>query len=312
MLSDLGRFETAISHCQAAIAVEPGFLPPRMILAGALKGAGRMPEAAEAWREVIALDHDRAESYYHLAVELAGLGLFAEALYCHDRAIALQPENPAFHVGRGDVLIHLHDGEKAAAAFRQAIALSPDSKPGWAGLGWALRLLGRFDEADACVKRLREIDPTDILAIRHLPSEGKQPQAAAEIERLVSMLEQPDTTVTDRITAGFALGRLLDSAGRYDEAFSRYAAANALVRRNSPLNGDGFDAKAFARRVDMMIETCTPECLSDAAASGNVSELPVFVVGMPRSGTTLIEQICASHSLIFGAGELNYTNLQNH
>jgi tetratricopeptide (TPR) repeat protein len=305
VLSDLGRFEAAITHCQAAIAVEPDFLPARIILALALKGAGRMPEAAEAWRKVIAVAPDRAESYHHLATELVRLGLFPEALSCLDRAIVLQPNNPAFHYSRGNALIYLNDGEKAAAAFRQVIALSPDSKLGWAGLALALRLLGRFDEADACVKRLREMDPKDILSVRHLPSEGKRPQEAADMEQLVSALERPDTSVNDQITAGFALGRLLDSAGRFDEAFSRYAVANTLVRQTWPPTGDRFDAEVFARRVDKLIETCRPELLTSAAGIGNISELPVFIVGMPRSGTTLVEQICASHSRVFGAGELN-------
>src|SRR5215831_10400457 len=305
LLAELGRFEAAITHCQAAIALERGFLPARVILAVALKRASRLPEAADAWRELIALAPDQAESYNHLALELADLGLFAEALYCHDRAIALQPDSPAFHCGRGHTLMHLQDGEKAAAAFRRVIALSPDSKPGWSGLRWALRVLGRFDEADACVKRLREIDPADLLSIRHLPSAGKRPHDAAEIERLALVVDAADSKVDDRIAAGFALGRMLDVAGRFDEAFSRYAAANALVRQTWSRNGDSFDAKSFARYVDRLMATFTPESWANAAASGNVSELPVFVVGMPRSGTTMVEQICASHSRIFGAGELN-------
>jgi tetratricopeptide (TPR) repeat protein len=303
-LNDLGRFEAAITHCQAALAIEPDFLPTRMILASALKGGGRMREAADVWRDIVARDPHRAESYHHLGRELADLGLYAEALSCHDRAIALQPAQAEFHRSRGEVLIHLHEGEKSVAAFRQAIALAPDAKPAWAGLSWALRLLGRFEEADACVKRLREIDPNDSLAVRHLPSEG-QPRESEEIEHLVAMLDRGNPSIPDRITTGFALGRQLDNAGRFDEAFARYAAANALVRKNWPRTGDRFDAATFARNVDRLIEAYTPETLADAAASGSVSELPVFIVGMPRSGTTLIEQICASHSLVFGAGELN-------
>jgi tetratricopeptide (TPR) repeat protein len=303
-LNDLGRFEAAITHCQAALAIEPDFVPARMILASALRGASRIQEAAKVWREIVALDPQRAESYCHLGKDLAELGLYAEALSCHDRAIALQPAEPEFHRARGEVLIHLNDAEKAAAAFRQAIALAPDSKPPWAGLSWALRLLGRFAEADACVKRLREIDPDDSLAVRHLPSEG-QPRASEEVEQLAAVLDHSDPSIPDRITTGFALGRMLDNAGRFDEAFARYAAANVLVRQSWPRTGDRFDAATFARKLDRLIDAYTPEALADAAASGSISELPVFIVGMPRSGTTLIEQICASHSLVFGAGELN-------
>jgi tetratricopeptide (TPR) repeat protein len=246
VLYELGRIEGAITHYQTALAVEPAFLPARVGLAVALKSAGRLPEAIEAWREIISADPTRAESYHRLGLELVGLGLLAEALSCHDRAIELQPENDTFHCARGNALILLHEGEHAAAAFRQAIAHSPDSRQGWEGLGWALRMLGRFREADACVKRLRDIDPADLRAIGHLPSTGQQ-EEHAEIERLTVVLGQPDATEADRITVGFAIGRLLDSAGRFDEAFPVYASANELVRKTRGGNAAGFDAQRFAR-----------------------------------------------------------------
>ncbi len=306
LLNELGRFESAVTHCQAAIGVLPDFLAARIMLAVALKGADRAAEAAEVWREVIRRQPDRAESYFHLAQELAGLGLVVEALYCHDRAIALEPDNPAFHCGRGYVLMHLHDAKKAEMAYRKALAISPDNKTAWRGLGWALRLLGRFDEADACVRRLKELDPADLRAVQHVPSTGQYPEQAGEIERLESVLDRCETNSADRITAGFALGRLLDMANRFDEAFARYAAANALVRQTWPRGGDRFDAELFSRSIDRLIETTTPNLLADAVPTGSMSELPVFIVGMPRSGTTLVEQICASHSRIFGAGELTH------
>lgn len=305
VLGELGRFEAAITHCQTAIAIDPGALAPRITLAASLQGAHRLPEAAQAWRGIIALEPERAESYHQLAGQLVSLGLLREALYCQDRAIALQPDNALFHCGRGQMLMRLYDGERAAASFRQALAVSPGLREGWIGLSWALRMLGRFDEADGCVNRLREIDPNDLRAVRHLPSTGRVMQEAAEIDRLAAVLDQPDRTVEDHLSAGFAVGRLLDEARRYDEAFPRYAAANALMRRNWPASADRFDAEAFTRSVDALIKTNTPQLFAEAVRYGNISELPVFVLGMPRSGTTLVEQICASHSRIYGAGELD-------
>jgi tetratricopeptide (TPR) repeat protein len=206
---------------------------------------------------------------------------------------------------RGGALLHLYDGNGAEAAFRRAIALAPAYKEGWAGLSWALRLLGRFGEADQCLEKLRQIDPTDIRDVRHLPATGNQPERSSEIERLATVLDNVTGKADDRITAGFALGRLLDEAGRYDEAFARYETANRLVRDNWPADGDRFDAKAFARSIDSLIASNTPQFLAEDPGAGNISELPVFVVGMPRSGTTLVEQICASHPRIYAAGELD-------
>jgi tetratricopeptide (TPR) repeat protein len=305
VLGELGRFEAAITHCQTAIAIDPKWLPARMTLAAVLQGARRLPEAAQAWREIIALRPDRPESYHQLAAQLVALGLFKEAIYCNDRAIALQPDNAGLHCAQGHTLLRQYDGERAAVSFRQALALSPRLKEGWAGLSWALRLLGRFDEADACLDRLREIDPTDLREIWHIPSTGQQTQSEGQIERLAAVIDRQESTIENRIMAGFALGRLLDTAGRFDEAFLRYTEANAFVRKNWPRHGDSFDARVFTRQVDGMIAANTVESLTEAAVRGNMSELPIFIVGMPRSGTTLVEQICASHSRIFGAGELD-------
>jgi tetratricopeptide (TPR) repeat protein len=303
VLNELGRFEAAVSHCRTAIAIHPKAVPPRIVLAVALKGAGRLPEAAQAWREIIELEPGRGLSYYQLAGQLISCGLFAEAVYCADRAIALQPDNGDFHCMRGSSLMRLYDGERAEVSFRRAIELSPDSKEAWSGLSWTLRMLGRFDEADECVKRLRELDPVDHRTVRHVPSSGRQPGEGDEFERLAGLLDRPNCEPQDRVAAGFALGKLLDDAGRFDEAFQRFAEANALARSNWPPHEERFDAEAFTQSVDTLIRTNTPKLFAEAAAHGNVSQLPVFIVGMPRSGTTLVEQICSSHSRVFGAGE---------
>ena len=306
VLSEMGHFDAAIASCLTAIALKPDFLAARSVLATSFRGAGRMQEAVAVWREVIALDPTRAESYHQLATELSSLGLLQEALACHARAVELQPGNSLFHCGRGGALILLHRGEDAADAFRAAIAISPNDKSAWGGLGWALRMLGRFEEAEACVKRLREIDPNDLVSAQHLPSEGTRPsERDEEVAALLRALARPGTSVGDRITAGFALGRQLDDAGRYDEAFAHYADANALVRKTWPAVRQEEVEIAVGAPVERTIATYTSEHIEAAAAKiGNLSELPVFIVGMPRSGTTLVEQICASHSRIFGAGEL--------
>lgn len=303
VLGELGRFEAAVSHCQTALAIDPKSLSARMTLASVLHGARRMPEAAQAWREIIDLEPERAESYHQFSGQLITAGLLMEALHCQERAIALQPENALFHCARGQTLLRLYDAERAEASFRRALAIRQDCKEGLTGLSWALRMLGRFEEAEVYTKRLRELDPADCQAVRHVPSTGNQPQDTTEIVRLAGVLEGSQNKPNDRIAAGFALGRLLDEAGRYDEAFARYVTANALVREFWPASGDRFDATTFTRSIDALIASNSPENLADAVVTGNISELPVFVVGMPRSGTTLVEQICASHSRVFGAGE---------
>jgi tetratricopeptide (TPR) repeat protein len=304
VLMHLGRYEAAITHLQSAIAIDPASVPLKIELAIVLRLAGRPVETAQCWREVIELEPNRPESYYVLGLQFGETGQWQEALHCHRRATSLQPENPLFHCGQGAALIYLNNAEAAAACFRAAADIAADCKEAWAGLGWAHRMSGHFDEADACFQKVRDLDPSDSRAYKYLSTDGEKKRDGAE-QQLISALERPEGSLDDRISAGFGLGRLLDNAGRYDEAFPRYAAANALVREIWPPWGDRFNPGTFTQAIDRLIERYTPQYLAEMGDIGNLSELPVFIVGMPRSGTTLVEQICASHSRVFGAGELS-------
>jgi hypothetical protein len=108
----------------------------------------------------------------------------------------------------------------------------------------------------------------------------------------------------EQIAAGFALGDVLDESNRFHEAFAAYATANAAFKELSAKDGFRFDGDDLHKTVDELIETITPDSLRCRSDFGQQSELPVFIVGMPRSGTSLVEQIAASHSRVFGAGEL--------
>jgi hypothetical protein len=106
-----------------------------------------------------------------------------------------------------------------------------------------------------------------------------------------------------RASAGFALGKMLDDQDRCDDAFAVLAQANAMFHAEQPGRGTRFDATAFTRDIDSLIAYSSPSAFANRREAGVASELPVFIVGMPRSGTTLVEQIAASHSQVHGAGE---------
>ena len=305
LLLNLGRYEAAISYCEAAVAVDPRFMPARILLAITLRWAGRLEDAARQWSEIITLAPDRAESHYLLGTQFREMGQLPEALRCHNRALALEPDVPEFLCAKGATLIYLNQADQALECYQRAETVSPGMKDALAGIGWALRSLGRFEEADQYFHKLRAVDPVDPKSYAHVSSEGKALDADEE-QRLAAVVDRRDISADARITAGFGLGRLLDGAGRYDEAFSRYATANALVREIWPkMQDDLFDADRFTARIAGLIERYQTRSSVEPADFSNMSELPIFVVGMPRSGTTLVEQICASHSRVFGAGEMS-------
>ncbi len=163
---------------------------------------------------------------------------------------------------------------------------------------------GKFDEAADCFRKTLEIRPDSAAAYNNLVSTGKVEFSPEEIKRLTAILNQPNLSVPDRLSLGFALGKALDDLDRYDEAFANYAGANALAKRFRARAGEQYDPAAVHRQIDELIEMYTPSFFQQRRDWGEPSEIPVFVVGMPRSGTTLVQQIAASHPQVYGAGEL--------
>jgi tetratricopeptide (TPR) repeat protein len=302
VLNELGQCEEAIESSRKALQLDPATPAGHINLAAALAKAKRFAEAETAYLRAAMLEPGRAETHRDLGTVLVELDRLEEALVCYERALALRPDDAACHCARGKALVKKHDLAGAEASFRRSTELDPALPDAWIGLAWSLRLLGRFDEASLCFERMGKIAPGRLEAYRGLATPGPAPSDAEQISRLAAELERSDNNAADRVVAGFAIGRLLDSSDRCDEAFERYRVANALVRETNDAAGTRFDCSAFRQRVDLLIRHYARDRFAEPLRG--TSELPVFIVGMPRSGTTLTEQIAASHSRIFGAGEL--------
>jgi tetratricopeptide (TPR) repeat protein len=299
------EFAAGLASSERAIALIPEFFGAYVNLAGAMAGLGWFAEAEAPLRRALDLAPDRAQTHCDLGWVLAKLGRYAEAAACLGRAIALDRDDPTVHFALGTTLYLRKDLPGSEAALRRALALAPDYTAAWHELGTVLRSSGRFDAALMCFRRALDLDPDWPEIHRSLAVTGQQAADEEQLQRLQAVRTSRARAVSDRISAGFALGTLLDNAGRYDEAFACFAEANALYRQQRAAAGERFDIEALHRQVDDLIELATPAFFSVAASWGSASQAPVFIVGMPRSGTSLVEQIAASHSRVFGAGELN-------
>ncbi len=298
-----GEFAAARASAERAAELAPDLAGAHINRANALIGQRRLIEAEAPLRRALELLPDRAETHSDLGVLLAELGRFDEAAESHRQAIARRPKDPLLHLALAGSLLRAQQPEESEASSRQALALAPELGRSWHWLGNALLARGRIDEALACLRRALEIDPDLAEAHEALAFNGQPAAEEAQLQRLGALRASPERPASDRIAAGFALGKFLDRADRYDEAFCCFAEANALCRQQLADAGERFDPVALEREVDGVIDRCTPALFASAAAWGNPSEAPVFVVGMPRSGTSLVEQIAASHSRVFGAGE---------
>ncbi len=237
-----------------------------------------------------------------LGLVLTELDRFDEAMECHREAIELAPEDAGLHFALGKTLFEAHELAASEASHRRALSLAPSSAVILTALGGVLRAQGRFQEARTCFREALELEPDLPEAHYRLALTGTDLNEA-ELQRLRAVFGSSDCHADARITAGFALGAIFDRADRFDEAFFHFATANAWFRDRRAAIGERFDYPAFRREADGLIERCDRALFAKVADWGSRSEAPVFIVGMPRSGTSLVEQIAASHSQVFGAGE---------
>lgn len=188
--------------------------------------------------------------------------------------------------------------EEAAAAWRRALELAPQRAGYHSNLGNALLNLGRLEEARRCYQLAVELDPA-LAAAFFQWARGARHRLAhpAEMDGVEAVLQRPDLDADDRAFFHFALGKIYDDSGLYDLAWPHFAAGNRLEAVRQP-----FEATAHAAHVDELIGYFSAGRLADRGL-GTHDPRPVFIVGLPRSGTTLVEQILASHPEVHGAGE---------
>ena len=258
--------------------------------------AHRHAEAQAVLHRAIAQWPDYALAHSDLGNVQQATGDMEAAFASWRQACALAPDAamPWFNLGRN---LQLHgDTDAAIEALARAHALAPDFLPALILLGDALVHAGRFDDADAHYRAALVLHPACGDAWRGLANIKTRPLSEADRGQLATALRRTDLSPADRIAIGFALGKFCEDQGQHTQAFAALNAANAQLRELAPWN-----AGAFQAHVDAMLAACaTLPAPLDATLGHEV----IFIVGLPRSGSTLFEQILAAHPDVEGASEL--------
>jgi tetratricopeptide (TPR) repeat protein len=278
--------------------------PKARLLAQALRlhRLGRLDDAERGYRQVLATDPDDAQALHLLGMIAAQRGKPADALDLIGRSLALAPDVGEAHYNLGVALQDLARTEEAAAAYRRALALRPDVAETHMQLSNALQELGDTAEALAAVDRALAIDPAFVRAWYVRRDLKTFVPGDPDIERMEALLASADARRLDdddRLLLDFALGKAWMDVGDAGRAFAHLEAGNRRKRA-----GFAYDVATEVEWLAAIAESVTPETIAAFAGAGDPSDLPVFVLGMPRSGTTLVEQILASHAGVHGAGEL--------
>jgi tetratricopeptide (TPR) repeat protein len=255
----------------------------------------------------IAENYAAAESYNNLGNALYREGKLAEATDAYEQARRLLPDKPEILYNLGAILHEQGDLERAADYYRQVLHLSPASIEARHNLATALKEQGLLDEAVIQFRETLRLQPEDMRAYSNLSDlavAGRYHFAPEELARLKAFKASGRGSAVERSLCCFTIASVLDKHGHYDEAFGYYQEANKLRLRLAETNNTAFDARRHAAILDAIMATQDRDYFERIRGWGLDSELPIFIVGMPRSGSTLVEQILASHPRVFGAGEL--------
>ena len=271
-------------------------------LAGLAAVAIRAGNPADAER---LLSHARARSAHHPLVSRAwGHTLLAaerlrEAEQTFRQLLQLEPQNPQNWAALGSVYIRLLRQQEALAAYEEAARLEPSQAAFRLAIGHVNKTLGRRAQCEDAYRECLRLDPAYAEAYWSLADLKNYRFSDAELAAMQALLASP-AAGTDQAQLHFAIARALEQRDVYSEAFSHYAAGNTLRKRTSPFSIATFEGKS--RRI---VACCDAEFFSARTPGGHPDPAPIFIVGLPRSGSTLVEQILASHSQVEGTMELH-------
>lgn len=270
-------------------------------LALALMELDREEEAVQMLTRSTALDPRNGRTYVYLGSALFALERMEEAEAAVRRAEAITPEDPDLHNLWGRLLLDLDKAEQSVAHFRKAIAKKPDMVDAHNNLGNALKELGRVDEAMECYYTARRVEPRatavfiNLVDAKSFKSED-DPDLLA-MEELAK--ELPAMSDDDQMQMHFALSKAYGDLKRYGDSFEHMLKGCALKRQKIE-----YPEKETLWLFERIREVVSADLIRSRAGLGEPSDVPIFIVGMPRSGSTLVEQVLASHPKVFGAGEL--------
>jgi len=296
-----GRLKEAEQLYRRILRQRPRNVDAMRLLASIALKAGRADEAEQLLERAISVAPDFVAALLDLGLLRKEQDRFAEALECFDRAIALEPNDPKAHFQRGATLAPAALTHDAIEAYQKCLELRPTHVGALLGLGHLLKAVGRYEEAvasyDACIRQRPDQGET-YWSLANLKTYRFSEEVVAEMERRA---RAGGLTVQSEVNFLFALGKAYEDRREFDHAWIYYREGNSKQRASV-----SYDPVQTESMNDRLVRVFDRDFLQSRRATGLADPAPIFILGLPRSGSTLLEQILASHSQVEGTSELPY------
>ncbi len=301
VLSARKQYNEAIESFQTALEIEPAFAEAANNLGDTYQLTGKLDEAQLWYNRALDIEPDLPMKFTRLARSMAKLRKYEEATSWYKKAIQLNPDAADAYNDLGVTYINRGMADKALIIFKKALQLNPDFSEAYGNMGHALAYQGKTDKAISCYKKALQLQPEFSTAFKALVhSRVYTDEHHEDVILGKRILQNSDLSDENILEVHFALGKIYDDCKMYKTAFDHYRRANSIKHKTSHL-----DHNAPVSYVSRIIKTFPVTFKRYSNFAGSESKLPVFIVGMPRSGTSLVEQIIAAHPKVHGAGELN-------
>ena len=296
-LKELNLHGEALACYDRLIALNPDHAEAHSNRGLVLQNLGRFEEALASADRAISLNPAFVEAWRERGAALIALGLLDEALAALDKALALDPRHAEAHATRGMALMEMGRAEDATRSFEASLALKPGYIDARLGLAKLAAEEGRFGDAEALFASVREDEPGNVGSLHGLSGVRKYKDGDPLFAAIAERLREPTLTPEQREQLHHGHAKISNDAGRYDEAMAHFALSKAC-------RSSHFDLARHRAGFAAMRQLFTPAFFAARRGFGLDDARPVFVVGMPRSGTTLTEQIISAHPAVRGFGEL--------
>ena len=294
-----GKLMKAEDLCRRFLKVNPKHVEGMRLLADIAIKLGVNEDAEILLENAVSFDPDNVQLRLDYIQALRKRQKFGRALQEAEHLHTLDPSNPIFSSHLAIERMQTGDFDGALALFDQVLAKLPDDPATLTSRGHALKTWGRHDDAIASYRNACEVRPEQGDAWYALANLKTYRFNQDDIARMIALEADPRIGHNDRFHFCFALGKALEDAGEITSSFAYYDKGNALKRAQSRYTTDGMEAEFAGQK-----EACTAELFAEKAGMGHDAPDPIFILGLPRAGSTLIEQILASHSQVDGTLEL--------